>query len=73
MSPKLKETLEKLIIPLLISGLVFSVFYLSGDAYKSFGLAAVDSTTNILKYVLGVVALCSLGDFDQSLFSLCDF
>ncbi len=48
-------------LPLLISGTVFGVFYFGGDAYKSFGLAAVDSTTNVLKYVLGVVAFLSLG------------
>ena len=61
MTPKVKQASEKLLIPLVISGMVFGVFYFGGDAYKSFGLAAVDSTTNVLKYLLGVVAFCSLG------------
>lgn len=61
MNSQIKDVLQKLAIPLLISGTVFGVFYFGGDTYKSFGLAAVDSTTNVLKYVLGVIAFMSLG------------
>ena len=61
MNPKIKNILEKLLVPLLISGAIFGVFYFGGDAYKSFGVAAVDSTTKVLKYILGVIAFLSLG------------
>lgn len=55
----------RLLPPLLLSAVVFGVFYLGGDAYKAFGVAAVDTTRRALKYVLGAVAFFSLAVFVQ--------
>ena len=56
-----KNTIKQLLMPLLFAGGVFSVFYFGGDAYQAFGIAAVDSTTTILKYILGVCGFMALG------------
>ena len=61
MNKELQATLKQLLFPLLIAGAVFSVFYFGDDGYQAFGLAAVDSTTKILKYILGVCGFMSLG------------
>ena len=58
---KSKSTLKLLAVPLVVSAGIFSIFYLGGDAYQAFGLAAVDSTTKFLKYVLGIIAFLSFG------------
>ena len=60
-SPKVKNTLQQLALPLIVSVGVLSVFYFGGDAYQAFGIAAVDSTKNFLKYVLGIVAFIAIG------------
>jgi len=61
MASQFKQTAKQLLIPLLFSGGIFSIFYFGGDAYKAFGVAAVDSTSNVLKYVLGVLAFLAAG------------
>jgi small-conductance mechanosensitive channel len=61
MTPQAKDTIQKLLIPLVFASGIFSIFYFGGDAYKTFGIAAVDSTSNVLKYVLGVLAFIALG------------
>ncbi|MEI6559961.1 MAG: mechanosensitive ion channel family protein [Rhodospirillaceae bacterium] len=60
MKTPLRDTLGKLLLPLLISVGIFTFFYVGGDTYQTFGLAAVDSTRKALKYVLGVAAFLSL-------------
>jgi small-conductance mechanosensitive channel len=60
-SPKVKNTLQQLALPLIVSAGVLAVFYFGGDAYQAFGIAAVDSTKNFLKYVLGIIAFIALG------------
>ena len=65
MNTTLREALGKLLAPLLISVGIFTFFYLGGDAYQTFGLAAVDSTRKALKYVLGVAAFLSLAVLAQ--------
>ena len=60
-TPKVKDTLQQLAIPLIVSVAVLSVFYFGGDAYQAFGIAAVDSTKKFLKYVLGIVAFIAIG------------
>ena len=65
MNDKLREALGKLLAPLLISVGIFTFFYLGGDTYQTFGLAAVDSTRKALKYVLGVAAFLSLAVLAQ--------
>ena len=65
MNDRLKEALGKLVGPLLISVGIFTFFWLGGDAYQTFGLAAVDSTRKALKYVLGVAAFLSLAVLAQ--------
>lgn len=61
MASQFKQTAKQLLIPLLFAGGIFSIFYFGGDAYKAFGLAAVDSTSNVLKHVLGVIAFLAVG------------
>ena len=56
-----KDTLKKLLFPLLFAGGVFGIFYFGGDAYQAFGIAAVDSTTKMLTYALGVCGFMALG------------
>ena len=65
MNDKLWAALGKLVGPLLISVGIFTFFWLGGDAYQTFGLAAVDSTRKALKYVLGVAAFLSLAVLAQ--------
>ena len=65
MNSTLREALGKLVAPLLISVGIFTFFWLGGDAYQTFGLAAVDSTRKALKYVLGVAAFLSLAVLAQ--------
>jgi small-conductance mechanosensitive channel len=65
MGKTLRQAAGKLVMPLLISVAIFSFFYLGGDAYQTFGLAAVDSTRKALKYVLGVAAFLSLAVLAQ--------
>jgi hypothetical protein len=60
MNGMFRTAVAKLLWPLLISVGVFTFFYFGGDAYQAFGLAAVDSTRRVLKYVMGVVAFLSL-------------
>lgn len=61
----LQAALGKVLLPALISAAIFTVFYLGGDGYQTFGLAAVDSTRKALKYVLGVAAFLSLAVLAQ--------
>jgi len=56
----IKTVLAKLAGPMLVSVLILGVFFLGGDAYRSFGLEALDTTSHIFKYVLGVVGFISL-------------
>ena len=65
MNDRLRDALGKLVAPLLISVGIFTFFYLGGDAYQTFGLAAVDRTRKALKYVLGVAAFLSLAVLAQ--------
>lgn len=60
MSDNLKQTLAKIVGPLLISLSILSVFFFGGEAYQRFGLEALNSTTNVLKEVLGVIGFVSL-------------
>ena len=61
MKPDIKAIVFKLLIPLLVCAVVFGIFYFGGDGFQTFGVAAMDSTTTALKYVLGVMAFISLG------------
>ena len=65
MDMSFKIVVGKIIGPLVVSCIVFGVFYYGGDAYQAFGLAAVDSTHKALKYILGVVAFLSLAVLAQ--------
>lgn len=65
MNERLRNALQKVAGPLVFSALVFTFFYLGGDNYQTFGLAAVDSTRKALKYVLGVAAFLSLAVLAQ--------
>lgn len=65
MNKNLREAAGKLLIPLLVSMGIVTFFYVSGDAYQAFGLAAVDSTRKALKYILGVAAFMSLAVLAQ--------
>ena len=56
MKPSPRSVLSKIIPPLMVSAAIFVFFYYGGDAYQGFGLAAVDTTRKVLKYVLGVAA-----------------
>lgn len=65
MPATLRNAALKVLPPLLISLGIFAVFYFGGDAYQAFGLAAVDSTRNALKHILGVAAFLSLAVLAQ--------
>ena len=65
MNKTFRDVLSKLVAPLLICVTIFTFFYLGGDGYQAFGLAAVDSTRKALKYVLGVAAFLSLAVLAQ--------
>jgi small-conductance mechanosensitive channel len=67
MNASLRNALSKVVGPLVFSALVFTFFYFGGEAYQTFGLAAVDSTRKALKYVLGVAAFLSLAVLAQRL------
>lgn len=61
MEYKKTDIFKKLLGPLLFSAVVLAVFYYGGETYQAFGIAAFDSTRNVLKYVLGVIAFMALG------------
>ncbi|CAK0766434.1 Small-conductance mechanosensitive channel [Azospirillaceae bacterium] len=61
----LRKTAGKLLVPFLFSMSILAFFYVGGDAYQTFGLAAVDSTRKALKYVLGVAAFMSMAVLTQ--------
>ncbi|MFD1626258.1 mechanosensitive ion channel family protein [Azospirillum griseum] len=65
MRTTLRDALSKILLPGLLTVGIFTFFYLGGDAYQTFGLAAVDNTRRILKYVLGVAAFLSLAVLAQ--------
>jgi hypothetical protein len=65
MGKTLRDVGGKIVLPALVSGGIFAFFYLGGDAYQTFGLAAVDSTRKVLKYVLGVAGFLSLAVLAQ--------
>ncbi|WP_042444953.1 mechanosensitive ion channel family protein [Azospirillum sp. B510] len=60
MKEGLRLAAGKLTAPFLITMVVLFGFYLGGDSFQGFGLAAMDSTRRVLKYVLGVAAFLSL-------------
>lgn len=61
----IKTTLLRIAGPLVVSSGIFAFFYFGGDAYQTFGVAAVDSTRKAVKYVLGVIAFLSLAILAQ--------
>ncbi len=65
MNESLRQIIGKIIAPLLVCCAIFAFFYLGGDTYQTFGLAAVDSTRKALKYILGVIAFLSLAILAQ--------
>jgi small-conductance mechanosensitive channel len=65
MRTTLRDALGKILLPGLLTVGIFTFFYLGGDAYQTFGLAAVDNTRKVLKYVLGVAAFLSLAVLAQ--------
>lgn len=52
--------LAKILGPALISISILVVFFFGGEAYQRFGLEAVDSTSAVMKNVLGVIGFISL-------------
>lgn len=60
MKEGLRRAAGKLTAPFVITLVVLFGFYLGGDSFQGFGLAAMDSTRRVLKYVLGVAAFLSL-------------
>ena len=65
MNGSFKLIITKIIGPLAICAVIFTLFYAGGDNYQTFGLAAVDSTRKAVKYVLGVIAFLSLAILSQ--------
>ncbi len=65
MTGSFKQIFGKIIAPLLVCCIIFTLFYAGGDNYQNFGLAAVDSTRKAVKYVLGVIAFLSLAVLSQ--------
>jgi small-conductance mechanosensitive channel len=65
MTISIKTMIGKIIAPLVICAIIFTLFYIGGDSYQTFGIAAVDSTRRALKYVLGVIAFLSLAILSQ--------
>ncbi len=55
-----RQVLAKIVGPLLISLSILVVFFFGGDAYQRFGIEAMDSTTTVMKNMLGVVGFISL-------------
>ncbi|OYU13544.1 MAG: transmembrane transporter [Comamonadaceae bacterium PBBC1] len=55
-----RQVLAKILGPLLISVSILVVFFFGGEAYQQFGIEFVDSTTTVVKNVLGVIGFFSL-------------
>ena len=55
-----RQVLTKILGPLLISVSILVVFFFGGEAYQQFGIEFVDSTTAVVKNVLGVIGFFSL-------------
>lgn len=55
-----RHVLGKILGPLLISMSILMVFFFGGEAYQRFGIEFFDSTTTVVKNVLGVVGFFSL-------------
>ena len=55
-----RHVLGKILAPLFISLSILVVFFFGGEAYQRFGIEFFDSTTTVLKNVLGVVGFFSL-------------
>ena len=55
-----RHVLGKILAPLFISLSILVVFFFGGEAYQRFGIEFFDSTTTVLKNVLGVIGFFSL-------------
>lgn len=55
-----RHILAKILGPLLISVSILVVFFFGGEAYQQFGIEFFDSTTTVVKNVLGVIGFFSL-------------
>lgn len=55
-----RQVLAKILGPLLISVGILLVFFFGGEAYQQFGIEFFDSTTTVVKNLLGVVGFFSL-------------
>lgn len=61
MSSTARAVLGRLALPLLFSVVTGLVFAFAGDAYRTFGLAALDSSRRIVSHVLGIALFLSFG------------
>lgn len=61
----LLTVIGKIALPALASGAILTAFHFGGSAVQSFGLAALDSTRNVLTYALGIAGFLSLAVLAQ--------
>ncbi|MEI6259434.1 MAG: mechanosensitive ion channel family protein [Deltaproteobacteria bacterium] len=61
MSDSAPLILRKLVVPLLVATTTGFVFFFAGEAYQTFGLAALDSSRQIISHILGMTLFLSVG------------
>ena len=61
MSVPMRTILRSLVVPLAITAITGFVFFNAGSSYQTFGLAALDSSREVISHALGITLFLSFG------------